>query len=202
MIFSLKGVNFQGLKLSMNWCFIIFSQLPMLLFCKTLKKKLWKFVSFKSTWWTLKAVRLIYKLSGYLMYWLMEKYLTGTFKEMYKISTQSFNMFVEGLGDFSVYSHLLFPSIWQFLELVFYFFFNDSSAIPRIKWSVAANFLEYWILILENSHYILPNLDTRFLSSKRLFLIKKDAQNLCLLFQWKQFRLHMFCRPFHFLVDL
>lgn len=48
------------------------------------------------------------------MYCLIERYLIGTFKGMYKISSQCFNRFVEGLGDLSVYSHLLFPSIWQF----------------------------------------------------------------------------------------
>lgn len=159
----------------MNWCFLIFFRLPMLMFCKTLKKKLWKFVSFTSTWWTLKAVRLVYMLSGYLKYCLTEKYLSGTFKGMYKISTQYFNRFV-GLRDLSVYSHIIFPSIWQFLELrCFTFFLNDSSFILRIKWPVAASSLEYWILILKNLHYILLNLDTRFLSSKRLSLVKKDT---------------------------
>lgn len=145
MIFSLKGVNFRRLKPSMNWRFIIFFQLPVLLFCKTLKKNLWTFVRFTSTWWTLKAVMLIYMLFGYLMYCLMEKYLTGTFKGMYKISTQCFNRFVEGLGSLSLYSQLLFPSIWQFLELLWFTFLKkvDSSLIPRIKWSIAANFLEY-----------------------------------------------------------
>lgn len=83
-------------------------------------------------------------LSGYLMYCLIETYLAGTFKGMYKTYIQSFNRFVEGLGDLSVYSHLLFPSIWQFLELLcFAFFLNDSSLIPRTKLSVAADFLEY-----------------------------------------------------------
>lgn len=50
---------------------------------------------------------------------LIERYLTGTFRGMYNIFTQCFNRSVEGLGDLSVYSHLLFLSIWKLLELLF-----------------------------------------------------------------------------------
>lgn len=72
--------------------------------------------------------------SGYLKYCLIEKYLTGVFKGVYKISTQCFNRFIEDRGDLSVYSHLLVPGSWQFLELLcFTILKNDSSLIPKIK---------------------------------------------------------------------
>lgn len=61
-------------------------------------------------------------LPGYLMYCLIEKYLIGTFKGMYKISSQCFNRFVEGLGDLSVYSHLFISKHLAILELLWGFF--------------------------------------------------------------------------------